>query len=192
MKKRAHFTLVAVSLLVALFSVSSWADLFNDAYDHVFEEAAEIHLPLDMNWMWLKAQCYQESRLDPNAISYVGASGLCQFMPGTWQESVSKGILPPKANIFDPELNIIAAAAYDARIMSMWRAERPWLDRIFLTFASYNAGAGHIIKAQRICGGKNRYKEIIACLPNVTGKHAKETKTYVERIYSYYGRLVFS
>lgn len=48
--------------------------------------------------------------------------------------------------------------------------------------ASYNAGAGHLIKAQKLCGGGNLYRVIIPCLPQVTGHHSMETIGYVENI----------
>lgn len=51
-----------------------------------------------------------------------------------------------------------------------------------ISAASYNAGAGHLIKAQRLCGGGNLYRQIIPCLPQVTGKHSAETIDYVDKI----------
>ena len=51
-----------------------------------------------------------------------------------------------------------------------------------LAAASYNAGAGHLIKAQRLCDGRNLYREIIPCLPQVTGRHSAETIDYVQKI----------
>jgi len=52
--------------------------------------------------------------------------------------------------------------------------------------ASYNAGMGNLLKAQKKVGGKLLYKEIIQGLPEVTGKHSKETIDYVQKILSYY------
>ena len=63
-----------------------------------------------------------------------------------------------------------------------WKAPRPAMDRMMISMASYNAGAGHLIRAQRICGGGNLYAQIIPCLPQVTGRHSKETIDYVENI----------
>lgn len=87
-----------------------------------------------------------------------------------------------EANIFSPEQSITAAGWYMGRLHRFWKSERPAIDRYMIAAASYNAGAGHLVKAQRICGGGNLYRQIIPCLPQVTGDHARETKTYVERI----------
>lgn len=63
-----------------------------------------------------------------------------------------------------------------------WSSPRPNIDRLELAQASYNAGAGNIIKAQKECGGKVLYEDIIECLPQVTGHHSKETITYIKMI----------
>lgn len=172
------------------FSVSSSAD-FIDQWDDDFQDATEIFLPPGTDWLLLKAQCYQESRLDPFAVSPVGASGLCQFMPGTWREAESAiGVTPD--DVWIPEASIRAAAWYMGRLHRTWSAPRPDMDRWMLAAASYNAGAGHLIKAQRACGGPNRYREIVACLPQITGHHSKETKGYVRLIVTrWYPALLF-
>ena len=154
---------------------------YSDEYDDLFEEWTAVYLPLH-DFTMLKAQCYQESLLNPTAMSHVGAKGLCQFMDFTWKD-VSKPLkFPPGATAYDPALSVQAAAYYDAKIRRMWKAPRPEQDRMNLVFASYNAGGGHIIKAQKLCGGVNLYADIIKCLPDVTGHHSKETTTYVQRI----------
>lgn len=154
---------------------------FNDQWDDAFKNWTKVYLPL-YDYTLLKAQCYQESLLDPRATSYVGAKGLCQFMDYTWNDVKGPLKFSSTASAYDPELSIQAAAYYDAKLRSQWRSKRPDRDRMNLTFASYNAGLGNIIKAQKACGNKSLYNEIIACLPSITGKHATETKTYVKRI----------
>lgn len=162
---------------------------FSLKYDFQFWKSSKAYLP-SVDWRLLKAQCYQESRLKADAVSPVGAMGLCQFMPGTWAEVEDDLNFPPDANAFAPDLSIEAAAFYMGRLRRMWSSPRPEADRHSLALASYNAGAGHLLKAQALCGGGNLYAEIIQCLPDVTGRHSKETITYVDRIWGYWTRLV--
>lgn len=167
-------------LAVLLPSVCWSASLYPDDYDRDFKDATSIFLPVGTDWRLLKAQCYQESRLRRWARSPVGAMGLCQFMPGTWREAQAN--IPGIGSPWLPSASIRAAAWYMGKLHRFWKAERPVMDRHMLAAASYNAGAGHLVKAQRICGGGNLYSEISPCLVNVTGYHSKETLGYVRNI----------
>lgn len=117
----------------------------------------------------------------PHVTSPAGAYGLCQFMPGTARDIGSRiGATPEQ--FWLPEVSIRAAGAYMAQMRHTWRAERPDMDRTMLALASYNAGAGHLIRSQSLCGGGMLYAEIIQCLPKVTGRHSDETISYVRNI----------
>jgi membrane-bound lytic murein transglycosylase F len=112
-------------------------------------------------------------------------------MPGTAGD-VGRALNIDPDHFWLPEVSIRASGYYMARMIRTWKAERPAFDRYKLALASYNAGAGHLIKAQRLCGGKNLYDQIIACLPDVTGRHSKETIDYTRLITEkWYPRLVF-
>jgi len=157
----------------------SWASpsQFPDAYDGQIKAAAQRWWP-GLPWTLWKAQLYQESRLDPLAVSPVGATGLAQFMPGTWA-MVTKAL---RWELIDRRLAgpaIEGGAYYMATLRKQWKAKRPDEDRHKLAQASYNAGIGHLLTAQALCGGAALYDEIVACLPRVTGKHSKETIGYV-------------
>ena len=160
-------------------------------YDATIRQAVQTYLPdveAAHGWQVLKAQYWQESRLDPGAVSPVGAAGIAQFMPGTWSDmrrAMGWGALSP--HLVEP--SILAGAAYMARLRSSWSAPRPEWDRHSLALASYNAGFGHLLTAQRRCGGPNRYAAIAACLPDVTGHHSEETLTYVQRIWRYHAQM---
>lgn len=166
------------------------ASAFTPKYDGSFKKWSKRFLPF-LDWRWVKAQCYQESLLKVDAVSPVGAMGLCQFMPGTWDDVSDRLSFSQRASAFDPELSIQAATYYDGVLWGQWSSPRPDEDRLFLVFASYNAGLGNLLKAQKACGGPNLYKDIIHCLQDITGHHSKETKTYVVRIQRWYKQMLF-
>lgn len=174
--------------LVLVLPGAAFARAIPDEYDAEIREAAERYLP-GWDWRLYKAQLYQESRLDPNAESHVGAKGIAQFMPETWNDvaaHIGYGSASPRA----VEPAIQAGAYYMADIREEWSEPRPSEDRYSLSAASYNAGLANVVKAQRICGGPNQYVQIIECLPQVTGEHAEETRAYVDHIWEFFERLV--
>lgn len=178
---------LALPTLLALSGPAAAGPLGSDRYDAQIKKAAELYLP-GWDWRWWKAQLYQESRLDPAAVSPAGARGIAQFMPGTWAEAAPRlgfGQLSPHA----ADAAILAGAYYMAGQRRIWRAERPEADRRELAQASYNAGAGRIIQAQRVCNGARHWPGISPCLPQVTGHNATETITYVQRIKRWYWML---
>lgn len=142
-----------------------------------------MYLP-GVDWRLIKAQFYQESLLNPNAESYVGAKGVAQFMPETWKKISSELDIEESPTV--AKYSIQAGAYYDAKLKKKWTSPRPHKDRMSLTFASYNAGFGNLVRAQQLCGMPNLYSEIVECLPQVTGHHAKETKTYIKKIWEYW------
>ncbi len=174
---------VMACLLLALVLLPGQADaapVFPRQYDRQIEQAASRYLP-GLPWRLWKAQLYQESRLDPNARSPAGAEGLAQFMPATWRE-ITKAM---ELGLVDRRMaapSIEAGAYYMARLRGQWKSERPEADRHNLAMASYNAGIGHILAAQRLCGDARLYEPIMACLGQVTGRHAAETRGYAPAI----------
>ncbi|MDP2359251.1 MAG: transglycosylase SLT domain-containing protein [bacterium] len=151
-------------------------------YDPHFQKYSKRYFGADFDWRWWKAQAIAESALDTTARSWAGAQGMMQIMPGTWQD------LAPKLGVTSPWLvkdNIQAGIYYDARMWAIWKAPRPLEERIAFTLASYNAGPGHIIKAQRLVAtgmNPNHWAPVAAELHRVTGRHAEETRGYVKRI----------
>jgi membrane-bound lytic murein transglycosylase F len=110
-------------------------------YDSLFiREAAGI----DWDWRLLAAQVAQESRFDPNARSWMGAEGLLQLMPRTAREL---GVRNPA----DPEQNVGGGVRYLAWLSGLWarEIEDPG-QRLKFILASYNAGRGHVLDAQRL------------------------------------------
>ena len=153
-------------------------------YDSIIQAATYKHLPTGYDTRLLKAQLIQESQLDPYAKSSAGALGIAQFMPKTWSEWAPKAGYPNAART-DPEASIFTAAMYMAHLINGWYVDRPDADRYCLAMASYNAGFGNLLKAQKRVGGKSAYADIISGLPQVTGFNSLETINYVRKILDY-------
>ena len=138
-------------------------------------------------WQILKAQYWQESKLDPGAESGVGAGGIAQFMPSSWADVSKRMGLPAGATRWMPRYAIPAGAWYDQTLRASWSSPRPERDRHSLALASYNAGLGNLLKAQRQAGGALDYCPIIRALPRVTGRaNARQTTQYVRRIWRWW------
>jgi soluble lytic murein transglycosylase-like protein len=134
------------------------------------------------DWLSWKAQLYQESLLDPNAVSGAGAAGLAQFMPGTWAEvsrELGYGVI--SRHLAGPAIE--GGAYYMAKQRRIWSGRNRTPDtRQELAQASYNTGAGNVLKAQRLCSDALLWAGIAPCMRQVTGPDAQQTIDYVQRI----------
>ena len=157
-------------------------------YDKAFIKYTAKYLP-GVDWRLLKAQGLAESNLDPDAESPAGAVGVMQFMPDTWSDMCAE-LKWSNADRKDPEKSIEAGAHYMAKLIKGWSSPRPDIDRYCLALASYNAGFGNLLKAQKKAGGSHMYADIIRRLPDITGEFSGETIAYVRRILNYYNQLV--
>jgi soluble lytic murein transglycosylase-like protein len=108
-------------------------------------------------------------------------------MPATWRDVARQ--LDMDGSPHD-EIAIDAGAYYMARLRHTWRRGRSSLERHELAQASYNAGAGNILKAQKYCGNARLWPVVRECLHRVTGpRNATETVTYVERIQRWWRQM---
>ena len=87
----------------------------------------------------MAAQGYQESQLNQNAKSAVGAIGVMQVMPATGRDM-------KVGDITQTEANIHAGIKYMRWMIDQYYGKEPMtnLDKALFAFASYNAGAGRI------------------------------------------------
>ena len=156
-------------------------------YDKYFSKYTKRNFGPAFNWHHFKAQAIAESRLNKNAKSHVGAIGLMQIMPTTYEEIIKRHRYI-KGSGNSPQWNIAAGISYNRSIWNLFKADRPFQDRLDFTFGAYNAGKGNIIKAQRHAKrtgiNPDLWSSIEQTLPKVTGKHSKETLNYVTKIKS--------
>ena len=154
-------------------------------YDRHFKKYSKRFFGVGFRWRLFKAQAVAESHLDPDARSAVGAGGVMQIMPRTYEEIRRKNPAI-KGNRFQPRWNIAAGIYYNRILWNVWKAERPFMDRVRFMFGSYNTGKGNILKAQKVAENRglnpNLWRSIRSSLPDVTGKRSKETIGYVDKI----------
>ncbi|WP_241486945.1 lytic transglycosylase domain-containing protein [Vibrio coralliirubri] len=173
-----HFTMALGLSLLPSYSVAS------DQYDQLIRDSWEKRVR-HVHWGHAWAQVKQESAFRCDAVSPVGAAGCAQFMPGTWNDMQRLGIVPDSATPFNPRWAFEAQAYYMDYLLRFWKSPRTHESWVNLATASYNAGAGNILKSQKLCNGAVEYGEIMECLPVVTGHHHKETQHYVKNINKY-------
>ena len=135
------------------------------------------------DYLMMAAQGYQESRLDQDAKSSVGAIGVMQVMPETGKEQ-------KVGDIRQIEPNIHAGVKYMRFIRNAFFENEKMddLNKGLFTFAAYNAGPGRVrqLRAEAAKRGLN---------PNIwfgnveriaSERIGRETVTYVSNIYKYY------
>ncbi|MBM9605951.1 transglycosylase SLT domain-containing protein [Desulfopila inferna] len=163
----------------------------NNYYDHYFQDYTAKSFDGALSWQWMKAMALAESGLDPEAVSPAGAVGVMQLIPGTSKWMAGKlGIMHSPLT---PHLNIHMGVAFARYCFDIWKKETG-VERIRFMLGSYNAGAGRILKAQHLADqdglATDRWTSIATCLPQVTGRHARETITYVSRVEAYHKQLI--
>lgn len=110
-------------------------------YDEIIKRESER---IGWDWRLLASLVYQESRFNPEAVSWAGAFGLMQMMPAT---AKSYGVTRDSS----PEVQIRAGASFIKWLDDRFRDEIIDEDeRINFILASYNIGLGHIQDARRL------------------------------------------
>jgi membrane-bound lytic murein transglycosylase MltF len=152
-------------------------------FERVVELFRKYCKEYDMDTLLMAAQGYQESRLDQNAKSHVGAVGVMQVMPATGAEL-------KVGDIHEMDPNIHAGVKYVRFMMDKYYGNEPMtpLNKGLFTFAAYNAGPGRIAQLRKIA--KERGLDPNVWFNNVeliaSEKIGRETVTYVSNIYKYY------
>ncbi len=161
-------------------------------YDPTFRKYTKRFFGPMFDWKYFKAQGYAESGLSATATSWVGARGVMQLMPSTYQEIASHR--PEFGPIDDPEWNIAAGIMHDRYLWDLWKKGVPEDERPHFMFASYNAGEGTITRAAAMArnqaGADPVWANVALIAPTVTRWRYAETLGYVRRIDSAYAKLI--
>lgn len=129
------------SVFIAKSSLHSLGGGNVSVFDKYFREYSSI---VGWDWRLIASLAYQESRFDPEAVSWAGAFGIMQLMPGT-AESLNVDQESPVPD------HIQAAITYlkwlDGLLSAHVEDEE---ERIRFVLASYNVGIGHVLDARRL------------------------------------------
>lgn len=153
-------------------------------FDPTFKKYSKRFFGVGFDWRYFKAQAMAESELNPSAKSRVGAKGLMQLMPSTFQAIASKR--PEFTSIDDPEWNIAAGILHDRYLFKLWADSIAPPHLPAFAFGSYNAGDGTIRRAAtkaRLDQLDHRsWESIIRVAPSVPRWRYRETIGYVRKI----------
>lgn len=152
-----------------------------------FEQTSEIFRKYSdkygMDYLLMMAEGYQESGLNQQAKSSVGAIGIMQLMPATGEEM-------RVGDIHKEEPNIHAGVKYFHSMVERLYGNEPMdeQNKILFTFAAYNCGPARVkqLRAEAANEGLDpnvwvNNVEIIAAK-----RLGAETVSYVANIYKYY------
>jgi len=135
-----------------------------------------------IEWLLMTAQGYQESRLDQNKKSKVGAIGVMQIMPATGKEL-------KVGDIHHVDNNINAGVKYIRYLIEQYYSKESMTDlnKVLFAFAAYNAGPTRI--SQLRAEASKRGLDPNIWFDNVERVAAErignETVQYVSNIYKY-------
>jgi soluble lytic murein transglycosylase len=133
-------------------------------------------IPGGRMWSMTHGITRQESSFDKSAISFAGARGMMQLMPGTAREQAGKmGLSYDYARLTtDPAYNVMLGSAYYARLLSIWGGNN------VLAVASYNAGAGNVRKWVNAYGDPRQPNvDVVRWIERIP---FTETRGYVQRV----------
>ena len=118
-------------------------------YDELFKQNAAR---IDWDWRLLAAVGYAESGFDSTAVSWAGARGVMQLMPGT---ALIYGV--DSFDIENPAKNIAAGTEYIKYLDQLYQEIEDKEERIKFILASYNAGPARVLDAMALTKryGKN-------------------------------------
>ena len=165
------------------YAKNAAADAERQKLQSVVELFKKYGAQYKVDYLLMAAQGYQESTLDHNVRSPVGAIGVMQVMPPTGKE-LNVG------DITEIEPNIHAGVKYMRFMMDQYFKDEPMddLNKGLMTFAAYNAGPGRLRQLRRETAKRGLDPNVwFGNVERVASERiGRETVTYVSNIYKYY------
>lgn len=132
------------------------------------------------------AQLFFESSGSQDAVSEKGATGIAQFMPGTWSTLIEMRLLPPWFDINNEAHQRIAQLVYLDYLYDMWDTQVAFHEKLI---TSYLQGYDSEVRLRTIASynaGPNRVKRIVAVHGKAWKSHLPlETRNYLIKLKPY-------
>jgi membrane-bound lytic murein transglycosylase F len=109
-------------------------------YDSYFKNAGKKY---GWDWRLLASLSFQETRFNPDAVSFGGAYSIMQFMP---EIGPLYGVYPSSP----PDIQIMGGARKLNSDFNSWSSVPDKIQRQKFTIATYNSGRSHVEDAQRL------------------------------------------
>jgi membrane-bound lytic murein transglycosylase MltF len=136
-----------------------------------------------INWLLMAAQGYQESQLDQERRSGVGAVGVMQLMPATGRQM-------QVGDITQLDANIHAGVKYVRFMVDTYFKDEPMdeINKVLFAFASYNAGPERVRSLRKEAAARKLNPNVwFDNVERVAAERVgRETVQYVSNIYKYY------
>ncbi|WP_293373442.1 membrane-bound lytic murein transglycosylase MltF [Nevskia sp.] len=165
-------------------------------YQRHFEDAAERY---GLDWRTLAAVGYQESKWNPDAVSFTGVRGIMMLTLDTAAHLKVK-------DREDPAQSIEGGARYLQQLLRQLPASIAEPDRTWMALAAYNQGLGHLHDArklaQKVGKNPNRWEDVLEGMRRLSQeqwysqtKHGYarggEAVRFVTNVRSYYDVLLW-
>lgn len=144
-------------------------------YDPIMRDAAA---DANLDWRFLSAIAYAESRFKPNSRSSAGAVGLMQVMPMIARKH---GLTVEDA--YDPQTNISLAVNVLKTIESTLRfGTISETEKLKIILAGYNSGIGNLINARKLAAAAGVNHNNWETLKNYGAVNNPETRSFVHKV----------
>ncbi len=115
-------------------------------YRNYFHQAQQ---ETGIDWRQIAALAYQESKWEPDSVSFTGVRGLMML---TTQTASAIGV----KNRSDPAQSVAGGARYLLDLMQRIPPSTPQPDRLWQALAAYNLGMGHLQSGRTLAANLNK------------------------------------
>lgn len=157
--KKASVLIATAVFIIVLFSLRTCRSIEPDStpvrprpvdyvyispYDTIFRNCADSVF----DWKLLAAVAYSESRFKDSLVSDMGATGLMQIVPRTYERMLRRMELPDTIERTN-ELDVRVAVFLMHEIGAKFPFVTDENEKLNFILASYNSGTGHVLDAAR-------------------------------------------